>query len=209
MNIHNFTQMRARRGFLLLTIPVIGLLLSGCAWTKTPANISLSPKQSVPLNSPAKATLRVTEVKDTRSISDPTVIVQKRNAYGKTTGAYVAERPVKEIFHAALEATLRTNAFNLSSANSDYELKAEIKGIEDDFIQTGLFTAEGIFTVTVRFELLETSSGNLVWHDTLSGKAKETTSSGSVAFIKRNVEAAADDVIRQLIADKQLRRSFQ
>lgn len=184
-------------------------LLSGCAWTKTPVNIVLTPGLTEPLKEPAKTAVRVGDVKDERVISDPRAVTQKYNAYGKTTGAYLAQKPVTELFREAIETALKTNAFKVAASGTAYELKAQIQDYEGDHIQTGAFSAKIILKLTVRFELEDTASGNSVWRDTLIGKAEDKSTSGSVAFVERTFKATVEDVLRQLVADKAFRKFLQ
>lgn len=195
------------RTFCFLAVTLTSCVLTGCAFTKTPSQVTFAPGLSAPLRD-AKAALRLAEVKDSRAISDNRVLVQKRNAYGKTTGAYVAQMPVADLFRDGLHSAFQTNAFRVAKENNAYDLKADIQEFDYDIIG-GFWTATVNPKFQVRFELFETSTGNSVWRDTMTGRSQHKTAWGDAAFVARTFSTTADDVVRQLIADKSFRKFFE
>jgi hypothetical protein len=179
-------------------------------WAKTPVKIALAPGVTQPLPAPATQAVRVADTADERTVSDPTVIFHHENAYGKTSGGYVADRPIKVIFKEALEMALRTNSFTVSpDPNSPYELQSRIQDLTHDSIQTAPFSAKLVMKLTVRLELVEVSSRNAVWRDTLVGKSEDKMGWSGTGYVEKNFKAAAEDILRQLIADRTFRRFFE
>ena len=196
------------RRALLCSGVALALVLSGCAWTKTPVNITLTPGINQLLDASAKSTLRIGEIKDERFASDPRVVWQKANAYGKTTGAYVAQVPMAELLREALEKALLRNEFKVATNGAVYELGMRIQESRQETIQMGLISSKATVALSVRFELLEAATGKSVWRDTFIGRSEDKLGMSVVAFVERNFKAAAEDVLRQLIVDKSFRQNF-
>ena len=186
----------------------ITVLFSGCAFSKTPVKIVLSPKATQPLSS-AKAAIQVGEVKDDRTKSDPRAVWQKANAHGTTSGAFVADRPVSELFREAIEAALRANSFNVIASETSYELKTQIMDLRVDGLQTGMLSSTVVSKLSVRFELFDKATGNSVWRDTLVGKTEDKPGWGGTAFVEKNFKAVAEDVLNLLVADRTFRKFFE
>jgi ABC-type uncharacterized transport system auxiliary subunit len=185
------------------------VLLNGCAWTKTPVNIVLAPQPTQPLRGEAKSSLKVGEVKDSRFTSDPAVLVQKQNAYGKTTGAYVAQRPVAELLREALVVALETNSFRVANSATPYELRGDLQDFAYESIQQSVFSVNVNAKLSVRFEVIDTANGNSVWRDTLLGRTQQKTGSGDSAFVIKTFSAAVNDLFHQLVADRTFRKIFE
>ena len=184
-----------------------GSLLTGCAWTRTPVEMSLAPKVNQPVKQPEKATLTVAPVKDTRPVKDGLVLMQKQNEYGNTTGAYVTTNPVAEIFGDGLEATLKQNGFE-SANGMPYVLESTIQGFDYQTI-AGFWQATFIPKVTVRFELVNQTNQLPVWHDTFIGQDRAQTPIGTGQFVADSFSRACDDVIQQLVSDPEFRSYFE
>jgi hypothetical protein len=189
-----------------------GGLLTGCAFSRTPVKLSFSPSVTQPLNATKKGSLEVGEVKDSRLVSDPLVLMQKANAYGPTSGAYVTEVPVATIFHNGLKAALDQNGFTGTTA-LHYELHADIQNFGIPVIQNGLFSAMTAKPwLEVRFELEEKATGQPVWHDTYTGQVTEPLSSWTGEdgeFIAKVFPKVSQEVVKQLISDRSFRIFFE
>lgn len=182
-------------------------LLSGCAWTRTPVQMSLAPQINQPVRKPLKVALEVAPVKDTRPVSGPLVLIQKQNAYGKTTGAYVTPKPVAEIFREGLETALKQNGFETTNG-TPYLLESTIQGFDSDVI-AGIWEGTFIAKVTARFELVNQTNNLPVWHDTYIGQDRVRAAIGTGQLVADSFTRASDDVIRQLISDPAFRRCFE
>src|SRR5262245_57824974 len=106
------------------------MVASGCAYTKTSIPLNLNPTVNKPLQNVSAKTLSIAAVQDNRSVMDKCVVVQKQNAYGTTKGAYVAPRPVSEIFQEALIKALEANKFPVSPGKGVLRLDTTIEEID-------------------------------------------------------------------------------
>jgi uncharacterized lipoprotein YajG len=186
---------------------VVALLATGCVMTKTSLPITLHPAVNQPLVA-ANGSLKVDEVKDLRTVSDKTVVVQKVNGYGrKTRGAYVAQKPVGEIFRDALTAALQQNNFPVSQTGT-MALQTTIEEIDFDVLE-GFWTATVEPKFRVKFSVVDEQSNKLLWKDNYIGKVQRKTAWGTSSFIAEIVAAAAEDAVRQLIEDRTFRALFE
>lgn len=191
------------RGGLLLSCLLLGLAATGCAFSRTETQVNFAPKVSQPLSAEHKASLTVGEIKDSRSVSDPNVLLHKSNAYGPTSGAYVTKVPVADILKNGISDALKQNGF-VSADAGKYELRGDLQEFSLEGF-SGFWQATVKPKLVIRFELVEKSSGMPVWHDTFIGHAVGKTAMGDKDFLARMFSESADDLTRQLIADMTFR----
>jgi hypothetical protein len=189
-----------------LIFSLVIIFSAGCAFSRTETNLTFSPKISNPLTNP-KQSLTVGEVKDSRLVKDGHVILHKQNQYGPTSGAYVTRMPVAEIVKGGLVQALRENGFSGANA-SKYELRGNLQKFEIGGV-SGFWKATSMPQLTMRFELLEKSSGEPVWHDTFVGQTTGETAWGGKEFLSDMFRGAANDLAKQLIADKGFRKFLE
>jgi len=208
------TSEKSGRGLLVQFFCCIlaGSLLTGCAFSRTLVKLNFSPNVTQSLNAARKGSLEVGEVKDTRLVTDPLVLMQKANQYGPTSGAYVTEVPVATIFRDGLKMALEQNGFTGMTA-VHYELHTEIQNFGIGVIQNGLFSAMTAKPwLEVRFELMDKATGQSVWHDTYTGQVTEPLSSWTGengGFIAKVFPEVSQEVVKQLISDKTFRKFFE
>lgn len=105
--------------FRLMFVSFIAVtIFYGCAFTNTSVPINYMGPQFIPSafqTKPSKA-LQIGKVIDQRTIADPRMICNKQNDYGKTSGMYLAEKPVADIL---------TEAFNYALVKSNYNVNRE------------------------------------------------------------------------------------
>jgi ABC-type uncharacterized transport system auxiliary subunit len=192
--------------FLLLGISAC-CLVTGCAFSRTETRLQFTPTVNQPLKQDHKEYLAVGEMKDSRPVKDPNVLIHKQNAYGTTSGAYVTKRPVADLVKDGVAEALEKNGFLRTNA-AKYELRGDIQ-------EFGLDTMAGFWQATVkpklnvRFELVDKSSGKSVWHDTLIGRSSGETALGTKEFLSEMFSKAADDLVHQLIANPDFRAFFE
>ena len=191
----------------LLAASLVCIVASGCAFTRTETKISFSPSVSLPLKAERKAALEVAEVKDSRPVKDKSVVIHKQNAYGTTTGAYVSRTPVSEILRNGLIEAFKFNGF-VGNTASNYELRVDLQEFGFDSI-AGFWTATVKSKLVARFELVEKSSGDPKWHDTLIGRHTGKTAWGTKEFLADMFSKTADDLVKQLVEDKTFRSFFE
>ena len=183
-----------------------GSLLTGCAWTKTPVQMTLAPKMNQPSKESPKAALKVAPVADNRPVADKTVLIQKQNAYGNTTGAYVTQKPVAEIFCDGLETALKQSGLETTNG-TQYVLESKIQGFDYQTIE-GFWQGTLIAKVTVRFDLVNQTNQLPVWHDTYIGQDRAQSALGTGQFVADSFSRASEDVIQQLLTDPMFRSYF-
>jgi hypothetical protein len=191
----------------LLFCGIICLLATGCAFTRTETDVHFSPIITDSLGAQKKASLTVAEIKDSRSVEDKFVIMHKANQYGTTSGAYVTKTPVSDILRDGLIEALQQNGF-INTNTNQYELRADMQEFSGDAIE-GFWKATVKSKLTVRFELVDKSSGKTVWHDTFIGLATNKTAWGDRNFVAKIFSDSANDLVQQLLADKEFRGFFE
>lgn len=183
------------------------LLVSGCALTRTETKLAFAPAVEYPLGTQRKAGLEVGEIVDKRPVKDKAVLIHKVNGHGQTTsGAYVTQRPVAEVFHEGLLSTLKRNGFS-GAEGAKYELRGSIEEFEFDAI-TGFWKATVKPKLTVRFELLDKATGQSTWRETYFGRDTLETAWGDAEFVAMMFSKSAEDVLRQLVGDRAFRSHF-
>jgi hypothetical protein len=145
-------------------------------------------------------------------VTDAMVLLQKANAYGTTSGAYVTETAVADVFREGLKRALEQNDFTGTNA-VHYELHTDLRGFGVGGIQNGPFSSITVKPwMDVRFELDNKETGQPVWHDTFTGQTTDQASAWNgpgADDIAKYFSAAATDVVKQLLADKTFRSFFE
>ncbi len=183
-----------------------GITLTGCAFSRTTVKIPPAVVPEEPLPPSPKATLQVGMVKDSRLVADPMVLLHKANEYGTTSGAYVTEKPVADIFRDALTDALQKSGF--VSSNAPYELRSDIQSFGIGVIQK-MFSAATIKPfMTVRFELVDRNTGQSVWHDTYESQDTSKASWGVGEWVAESFSKVSAKAIQALLADQTFRAHF-
>lgn len=203
-------KIRSIRSILqMLVVAFVATLATGCAFSKTKTHVSFLPRVSQPLASSAKASLEVADFKDSRPVGDKTFLVHKKNGYGQTTsGAFVAQKPIADIFRDGVVESLKKNNFQLPASSGKYVLNGEIQDFDFDVI-TGFWKASVKPKLQVRFDLMEKSTGNSVWRDSYIGRATIETAWGTSETIVQLFNESANDAVRQLVSDESFRKIFE
>jgi ABC-type uncharacterized transport system auxiliary subunit len=210
MKPSDFRPLISRQRLLVcLAVTLLGVLATGCAFSKTPVTVNFAPTVQQPLTAAASSTLQVGKVKDSRPINDPAVLVQKRNGYGQvTSGSYVAQKPIAELFRDGLASALNANGFKPGSGASKYEIRGDVQEFDFDVI-TGFWTAEVKPKLIVRFELVELATSKPVWRETYVGRHTAKTAWGDSTFMVEMFNQAAENAVKQLLEDNSFRSYFQ
>lgn len=188
----------------------IGALFgSGCALTNSSLPITLAPSVQQPIQPAPDKNLKIGAVEDNRTVSDKAVVFQKVNAYGqKTRGAYIAQKPIGDIFQDALVASLRGNRFPVNDAPGNLRLLTTIEDVDYEVL-TGFWTATVEPKFRVKFSVIDEKSNKAVWKEHYIGKVQRKTAWGAGEFMREIFSAAAEDAIRQLVEDKTFRAVFE
>ncbi|MBA4149064.1 MAG: hypothetical protein H0X66_13190 [Verrucomicrobia bacterium] len=193
----------------ILTLAVVGVIVSGCASHKHTSHINFQPNVFQPLVSSPKASLRVAEFQDYRHVTDKAVLVSQRNGHGYTTSGVVAgQEPLAGIFRDGLIQVLEENNFELAPTSGMYELRGGIRDLTFNVV-TDFWGATGRPKLQVHFELVNRFSGNSVWKKTYTGGHALSTPWSADATMVKLFNESANDVLQQLLADNSFRRYFE
>jgi hypothetical protein len=191
---------------LVICLAGLAIMPTGCAFTRTTVAVNFNPAVNCPTG-PTVTYLSSVTVVDTRPVEDKFVLTHKFDGYGnRTSGAYVTQQPVADIFQRGLAQALQANGFVQSTNQFRFELRADIQEFDNDVIM-GLWQATVKPKLTVRFELMDTN-GVSIWRDTMIGRATLETPWGAGEFIVKTFNAAAENAILQLLSDNAFRNCF-
>jgi hypothetical protein len=190
----------------------------------TTVEVPLAPNVNQPLKEPVKASLEVAAVHDARNSRDPWTLVYNWD----NNRAFVAEKPVAEIFQDGLSNALRQNGF-MSTNRPRYVLQTELRGFfstSSDEVPPASVQVLGALLGTdlsnyqlmlrVDFTLFNPEAKRPVWslnqlpelELTCCGKRLAWTYSWPETCGKGFAEMA-EDAIHQLIANQQFRNLFE
>lgn len=193
----------------IFAVTLAGVIATGCNTQKQVAKLDFQPAISRPIIGAPKATLRVSEFEDYRPIYDKTVISPQRNGHGLTTSSVVATQdPVASIFRSGLVKALEDNNFKLAPGQGLYELRGGIQNLEYN-VATDFWNATGRPKLEVRFELINTLTGNSVWQKSYVGGQTVSTPWSSSKTMAKLFNESANDVVHQLLTDPSFRRYFE
>lgn len=187
---------------------VLGLLsLGACAFTRDEVNLNYAYR------GPAIATLTqsqinsISEVRvdDRRPTEDPRLIINKRNAYGQTTGGYAAEKPLAEIIAGAVRDGFQRAAIRTDGGPNQPALRCQLIGVTDQ-VQMGFWSGNYSMQVTLKAELIEPATNRVLWNDTIFGRATKSEIQMITEENLRDVFGRTlDDLVRQLVESNGLR----
>ncbi len=186
---------------------VLPVLFTGCAFTvsKTPLNYSY---QGETVNFPSSAKIEIAQFIDKRNVTDGRIIFQKRNDYGETSGAYEAEKPMVDIIRDSIMKTFEDAGDTINSNSSKVRLEGDL--ISNDYqVLMGFWKGKVTNTMTMKFRLVDTRTGGLIWQDTVFGKHTEETVWGGTEVMLRMVKGSIDDLIYMLMNDKFFRQQLE
>jgi len=200
-------------------------LLTGCVEHWQRVNLTLKPKVDAPLRSEPTASIVLGPFKDSRLDATWFLLLSKENIpnlFKPTEWAYLETNSVAGVLRDGVAEGLGQNGFKTfhrpatagepNEINAErltfYELRGNIQSAGCRNIQR-LFARSIIQTwLTVRFDLVDKAGGRTVWNDTFTGQDMGTNRSGG-EFLATAFANASDDLIRQLISDRNFRSYFE
>ena len=195
-------------------------LLAGCVQHRQWVYLILGPKATDPLKSQPTASLKLGLFKDSRPDATRYLLLSKPNIpnpFKPIELAYLASNSVAGVLRDGMADALGNNGFktfhsptNAFSQNrvTSYLLCGDIQSAGCRNIQR-LFAHSIIKTwLTVRFDLVDETTGLTVWHDTYTGQNTATNQAGA-GFLLDAFVNASDDLIGQLISDRNFRSYFE
>lgn len=195
---------------MIFGLGLVALLNSGCAFSRTETPVKFSPKVHQPLAYTQHGRLEIGTFKDSRLVQDANVLFHKTDGYNRTaSGAYVTKEAVATILQKGLADTLKENGFSaVSGKYANYELRGDLRELASELIE-GFWSGTAKVRITVQFELVDKNTDRWVWRDGISGSTTQKASLITADFVGKLFDEAADDLAKQLIADKTFRSYFE
>ena len=183
--------------------------LTGCGTSRTTVPMTLKPYVYKPVTAPAKAAIEVAPVKDSRAVKDGLTLAVEVDRDGRYLSEdYVTKEPFADIFRDALNFTLQRNGFETTNA-TQYVLESNLAGLYYEKHSGEGLPWKVLTTISTEFELKDKATGQSVWKTKY--EADDVTETGWVTgnFLARACSRAAEEVVRQLIADPKFRAYFE
>lgn len=192
------------------TLALVGICLTtGCAMTRqtvplqtySAASVSrvVQPNQSRPVT--------VTQVVDKRSVSDPAHLFHKFNAYGPTTGSFVAQRPVADIVRDCLLDAMSRAGYSVRDESGPLPIICEIQDF-DIKLKMGMWSGEASSELTLKMTINQDVGSGVLWRDTIIGRGK-TTPTGfdyGQGYVVKCFTLALDDAVKQFVENEEVLR---
>jgi len=172
------------------------LFISGCAFTVHDVKVDYKYNKPVSANLKGK-TIDMGKIADTRSVVNNRMIMNMKNLNGDTTsGGWQAEKAISEIVRDAIAQGLIMANANLGDSNNGYELTGELLSFDSKLIM-GFWEGSYKGNITVRLQLTDKKSSEIVWRDTFVGSSEVKGSEGAVGLLKGTL----DNLVTKIFAD--------
>jgi len=183
-------------------------MLGACAFTRDEVAVNYAYKGPAPaaLTAEQRKLISSAEVTDRRGSEDPRLIINKFNAYGPTEGSWVAEKPIVDIVRGALLDGFRAAGIRTDGGPGQPTLRTQVLELRPEVLR-GFWTGTLNMRLQLRVELVDPSSGRVLWNDTFFGQSSR---SGLVILEDKVVAemfgATLDDAVRQVVESPGLRQ---
>ena len=185
----------------LLALVSISLIGGGCAFSVYDLPIHYEYAGDVPrIERTDLPALDVGEIKDTRSVANPRMIMHQKNGYGQTTsGGWQAEKDLAVIVQDALVQGIVATGLDGPRA-SRLTLTGELNDVTSEVVM-GWVSGTLRVKMTVKLEASDPATGEIVWRDTFisAGEAQGGTVSKTLGTA---FKGALDDLLRSLFTDQ-------
>ena len=184
--------------------------LGACAFTRDEVVVNYAFKGPAPaaLTADQRKLISATEVVDRRGTEDLRLIINKFNGYGQTDGSWVAEKPITDIVRGALLEGFRASGIRTDGGPGQLALRAQVLELRPEVLR-GFWSGTLNMRMQLRVEIVDPSSGRVLWNDTFFGNASR---SGLVILEDKVVVemfgATLDDAVRQVVESPGLRQQL-
>lgn len=179
-----------------VSVIAVCITLSGCAFTvhdvqtnyrySSPFISQLSPKH-----------VQVGSFSDARGVQNPRMIMNMTNLNGDTTsGGWQAEKPISELLRDGVIQGLTSAGVKTQSPSAVLGLKGQLLDFNVKTIM-GMWEGSLEGKMIAKFQLTNSSTGNIVWQDTFVGSSQVEGGEGAVGVLK----ATLDNVVTKLLSD--------
>jgi uncharacterized lipoprotein len=189
--------------FVLVLLPILSILGSGCALTQERVKLSYAPQVGVPKVEKADSSVVAVDVIDSRTTRDR--VSSKENAYGIKMAAITSEENITSLLKEAIEVELEHRGFQRGTGKA--LVLVELSKFENDFEQ-GFFSGDAVAELFMGVQVKE-AKGQILYTKFIEGKGLNSgiqLASGSNAKIA--LDAAMKDAISKLFQDPQFLESI-
>lgn len=172
--------------------------LIGCAFTSGQVPLNYYPSVNSQYQYLSSKNLKVGEIIDERGKA-PDFLLNKVNGYGqKTSGAYLAERPVADIIKDALKSSFDQLGV-VNDPTGQKVLNGRLLGLDFDVVSS-FFTSTLYVKVSMEFSLQDITTGSVIWKEVIIGNG-ENRSGNMFAdkYIVPGFKEAMDHLIDNLL----------
>ncbi|SDB52142.1 hypothetical protein SAMN02927930_02055 [Pseudidiomarina indica] len=170
------------------------MLLSGCAFSVYDVNVDYKYDNPIETDLSSIA-LDVGEFKDSRNVDNPRMIMNQKNGYGQTTtGGWQAEKPLIDIVKDAVIDGLKKSGVTLNENSQDMVLSAELLEFDGD-IKMGAWVGSYVGKMSVKMQLVDKQSGEIIWRDTFVGSGEAKGNEGVASVLKISLDNLVDNLL--------------
>jgi uncharacterized lipoprotein YajG len=187
----------------LLTVLFALNFLSGCALTvhDLPVNYEYKNKISLPNNS-SLPEVTILDIKDTRTVTNPRMIMHQKNGYGQTmTGGWQAEKALSLIVKDAIEQGIANASLNNNNSNRKVQLDGQLVDVSSSVI-SGWLKGTINMKVTVKLTARDMRSDEILWRDTLFGDGSSGKQSAPKPALIEAFSNSLNDLVDNLFSDE-------
>src|SRR5712671_684067 len=180
---------------------VLGALLlfglTGCAFSSGVVKLNYQAPVDLPHG---QGDVAVGKIADERG-REPDLLMNKINGYGqKTSGAYLAEKPVAEIVEGSVREALSSAGYRVDNPNAPKLLKGRLMSLDFEPIAS-VFTVTLNTKLVVEFTVSDQQTQQILWKEFVTGLGSQKSGSMmSEDYIRPAFKLAMDDLLRKLVS---------
>lgn len=178
------------------------MLLAGCAFTveETPLHYAYSGDPLPSSDSSPRTGVASISVEDDRLIDNPKIITHKRNAYGKTTGGFAAEKPVADIVADGFRDAFEQSGFVFDPKSGEFTIIVSLADFDFDWV-AGFSSARIRSEMDVKIRVINRLSNQTVENETFIGRGELETEFNKTEsdLVTEAFTKSLDDVIEQVL----------
>ena len=185
-----------------LVVALVLSIVSGCAFSvhETPLNYSYSGRLPEGGGKTPTKSLTLGDIKDSRDVTTPKIIMHMRNANGfQTSGGWEAEKPIVDIVRDALGEGIKRKGLILAP-KGDFSLSGELMGYYAWVKHPTPFHGVYNSRMSVKLQLRNETTNKILWRETFVGEA--TIDEGD--RIKDGFTMALNDLVTKVVTDELL-----
>lgn len=170
------------------------ILLPGCAFTVYDVNVDYAYDNPIDTDLSA-VELSMGEFKDLRNVENPRMIMNQKNGYGQTTtGGWQAEKPLIDIVKDAVTDGLKKSGVDINENTPNMILSAELLEFDGE-IKMGAWSGSYVGKITVKMQLIDEESEEIIWRDTFIGSGEAKGNEGVASALKVSLDNLVDNLL--------------